>query len=99
MKSNQISYLSWCISCVPEGIPEVLSWACGGVDHFDGQARVTLRFGGFIWPVGLRDLLPHHHIEPGTRLVTKHEAGIIVIPLGVDEESATEVHWIELMVT
>lgn len=35
-------YLSWGVACVPEGISEVLSWAGGGINHFDGQARVTL---------------------------------------------------------
>lgn len=94
-----LSYLSCSIPCVPQGIPEVFSWASGGVDHFNGQARVALGFGGFIWPVRLRDLLPHDDIEPGTGLVTKHESGVVVIPLCVDEESPAEVHGIELMVT
>lgn len=87
-----MSHLSWGISCVPEGIPEVLSWASGGVNHFNGQARVALGLGGFIRPVCLRNLLPHHHVEPGTGLVAENKASVIIIPLCVDEESPTEVH-------
>ncbi len=92
LEVHQISYLSWGISCVPKGIPEVLSWASGGVDNFNGQARVTLGLGGFIRPIRLCNLLPHHDIEPGTGLVAEHEASIIIVPLCVDEESPTEVH-------
>ena len=84
---------------MPEGIPEVFSWASGGVDHFNGQARVALGLGGFIRPVRLCDLLPHDDIESGTGLVTKHKSGVIIIPLCVDEESPTEVHGIELVIT
>lgn len=91
-------YLSRGIPSVPKGISEVLSWTGGGINHLNGQARIALGLGGFIWPVGLCNLLPHHHIEPGTGLVAKYEAGIIIIPLCVDEESPTEVHSIELMV-
>lgn len=43
-----MSYLSRSIPGVPEGVSEVLSWAGGGVDHFNGQARVALGLGGFI---------------------------------------------------
>lgn len=35
-QGKQIPYLSHSISCVPESIPKVLSWAGGRVDHFDG---------------------------------------------------------------
>lgn len=35
-QGKQIPYLSYSISCVPESIPEVLSWAGGRVNHFDG---------------------------------------------------------------
>lgn len=93
-----MSYLSWGIPGVPEGISEVLSWACGGVNYFNGQARVSLSLGGFIWPVCLRNLLPHHNIEPGTGLVAKHKTSVIIIPLCVDEEGPAKVHCVELMV-
>lgn len=35
-QGKQIPHLSRSVSCVPESIPEVLSWAGGRVDHFDG---------------------------------------------------------------
>lgn len=95
---EQMSYLSCGISCVPEGISEVLSWASGGVDHFNGQARVALGLGGFIRPVGLCNLLPHHDVEPRAGLVAEHKASVVVIPLRVDKESPTEVNRIELVV-
>lgn len=98
-KDLKMSYLSWGIPSVPEGISEVLSWASGRINYLNGQARISLSLGGFIWPVCLCNLLPHHNIEPRTGLVAKHKTGIIVIPLCVDEESPTKVHCIELMVS
>ena len=50
-------------------------------------------------PVGLGDLLPHHNIETAVGLVAKHKPGVVIIPFGVDEEGATEVHGIKLVVT
>lgn len=47
-RGQRIPYLPRSIACVPEGIPEMLPWAGGRVDHFDGQARITLGLGGFI---------------------------------------------------
>lgn len=76
----------------------MLSRASGGVHYFDGQARVSLSLGGFIGPVGLGDLLPHYHIEPGAGLVAKHKASVIIIPLCVDEERPAKVHRVELVV-
>ena len=94
-----LSYLSCSIPCVPQGIPEVFSWASGGVDHLNGQARVARGGGGVMLPWLLLNWLPHGGLEPGTGLVTKHESGVVVIPLCVDKESPAEVHGIELMVT
>lgn len=94
-----LAYLSCGVARVPESISKVLSWAGGGVNYFDGQAWVPLGFGGFTGPVGLRNLLPHHNVEPGTGLVAEHKASIIVISLCVYEESSTEVHGVELVVT
>lgn len=99
MREDQIAYLSCSIPCVPESIPKVLSWTSGRVDHFNGQTRVALGLGGFIWPVSLCNLFPHHNIKPGAGLVAEHKASIIIIPLCVDKKSPTEVHWIELVVT
>jgi len=93
------THLFWGVSGVPQGISQVLTRPCGRVDHFDWQARVALSSRGCVGPVGLCDLFPHHGVEAGAGLVAKHEAGVIVIPLCVDEESPAEVYWIELMVT
>lgn len=93
-----LSHLSSRVSGVPQGVSEVLSRSSGGVDHFNGQTRVTLSLSGFIGPVRLRNLLPHHHVEPGAGLVAEHEACIVVVPLCVDEEGSTEVHGVELVV-
>lgn len=98
-RENEIPYLSCSIPCVPKGIPEVLSRASSGVYDFNRQPRVTLGLSRFVWPVGLCNLLPHYDIKPGTGLVTKHKASIVIIPLSVDEESSAEVHCIELVVT
>lgn len=91
------TYLSWSVSGVPEGIPQMLARPCGGVNHFDWQPWVTLCFGRCAGPVGLCDLLPHDHVEARAGLVSKNEAGIVIIPLSVDEERSTEVDWIELI--
>lgn len=98
-KESEIPYLSCSIPCVPKGIPEVLSWASGGVYDFNGQPRVTLGLSRFVWPVGLCDLLPHYDIKPGTGLVAEHKASVVIVPLCVDEERSAEVHWVELVVT
>lgn len=50
-------------------------------------------------PVGLGDLLPHHNIEAAAGLVAKHKSGVVIVPVGVDEEGATEVHSIKLIIT
>lgn len=84
---------------MPQGVPEVLSWAGGGVHHFNGEAGVALGLGGFVRPVCLCDLLPHHDVEPGAGLVAEYKAGVVIVPLCVDEESSAEVHRVELMVT
>lgn len=47
-KVPQMSYLSWGIPSVPKGISEVLSWASGGIDYFNGKARVSLSLGRFV---------------------------------------------------
>lgn len=97
-KDSKIPYLSCSIPRVPKGIPEVLSWAGGGVDNFNGQPRVTLGLSRFIWPVGLRDLLPHHDVKPGAGLVAEHKASVVIVPLCVDEERSAEVYRVELVV-
>ncbi len=88
-----------CLRCVPQGVPQMLAWPCGGVNHFDWQPWVTLCLGRWAGPVGLCDLLPHDHVEARARLVSENEAGIVIIPIRVDEESSTEVNWIELIKT
>ncbi len=93
------TYLSWSVSGVPQGVPQMLAWPCGGVNHFDWQPWVTLCLGRWAGPVGLCDLLPHDHVEARARLVSENEAGIVIIPIRVDEESSTEVNWIELIKT
>lgn len=84
---------------MPQGIPQVLAWPGGRVHDFHGKARVSLSPSGVGVPVGLCDLLPHHHIEAAARLVAKHKSSIVIIPLCVDEEGATKVHSIELIIT
>lgn len=92
-------YLSYCISCMPQSIPKVFSWTCGGIDHFDGQSRVALSFCGCLRPVGLCDLFPHHHIEAGAGLIAEYKASIIIISVGIDEEGSTKVHCIKLVIS
>lgn len=75
----------------------MLPRSCGGVDYFDGHSGVALSSGRGVGPVGLCDLLPHHHIEPGAGLVAKHKASVVIIPVCVDEERSTEVHCIKLI--
>lgn len=84
---------------MPQGVPQVLSWARGGVDHLNGQTRVALSPGGGVGPVGLGDLLPGGSVEPGAGLVAKHEACVVVISVRVYEEGSAEVHCVELIVT
>lgn len=84
---------------MPQGVPQVLAWSRCGVHHFHRKAGVSLSPSGVGVPIGLGDLLPHHHIKAAARLVPKHEASIVIIPLSVDEEGATEVHRIKLIIT
>lgn len=84
---------------MPQGVPQVLARPCRGVHHFHRKARVSLSPGGVGVPVGLGDLLPHHHVEAAAGLVAKHKASVVVVPLGVDEEGTTEIHRVELIVT
>lgn len=84
---------------MPQGVPEMLARSGGWVYYFNGQSGVTLCFGGGMGPIGLCDLFPHHHVKPRTGLVAKHKADVVVIAVGVDEERATEVHSVELIIT
>lgn len=93
------SYLSCGVAGVPQGIPQMLSRAGGGVDHFDGQARVALSSGGGVGPVGLCDLFPHHRVEARTGLVAKDKSGVVVVSVGVDVKCSAEVHGAELVIT
>lgn len=93
------SYLARGISCVPQGIPQVLARPCGRVHDFHRKARVSLSPRGVDVPVGLGDLLPHHNVEAAARLVAEHKSGIVIIPFSVDKEGATEVHSIKLIIT
>ena len=93
------THLFWGVSGVPQGISQVLTRPCGRVDHFDWQARVALSSRGCVGPVGLCDLFPHHGVEAGAGLVAKHEPGVVVISVSVNEERSTEIHSAELIVT
>ena len=84
---------------MPQGVPQVLPRARGGVDHFEGHARDAEGLGGLLLPVGLGDLLPHHHVEAAAGLVAEHEAGIVVVAVGVHVHRAAEVHGAELIET
>lgn len=76
---------------MPQGIPQVLARACGGVYHLEGHARVAVCPGGLVLPVGLSDLLPHDHVEAAAGLVAKDEASVVVVPVRVDVKRAAEV--------
>lgn len=93
------SHLSWSVSGVPQGVPQMLTRARGGVDHFDWQARVALSSCGCVRPVCLCDLFPHHRVEAWTGLVAKHKPSVVVISVRVDEERSTEVHCAEFIKT
>lgn len=83
---------------MPQGIPQVLTRSGGGIHNLYRQAGISLSPCGVGVPVGLGDLFPHHDIEAAAGLVAEHEAGIVVIPLGVDEEGTTEIHGIKLII-
>lgn len=97
--AGRCSHLARGVSCVPQRIPQVLARPRGGVHNLHRKSRVSLSPRGVGVPVGLSDLLPHHNIEAAAGLVAKHKAGIVVIPLSVDEEGATEVHSIKFIIT
>lgn len=84
---------------MPQGIPQVLARPRGGVHDFYRKAGISLSPRGVDVPVGLGDLLPHHNVEAAARLVAEHKSGIVIISFGVDEEGATEVHSIKLIIT
>lgn len=93
------SHLSWGVSGVPQGISQMLARPSSGVDHFDWQARVALSSCGCVRPIGLCDLFPHDCVETWAGLVSEHKPSIVIISVCVDEESSTEVHGDELIVT
>ena len=70
--------------------------SCG---HLEGHARDAKGLGGPVLPVGLRDLLPHHHVEASAGLVAEDKASIVVITLRVHVEGPAEIHSIELIKT
>lgn len=90
------SYLARSVSCVPQGIPQVLPRPCGRVHNLHRQAWVSLSPGRVGVPVGLSELLPHHHVEAAARLIAKHKSSVVIVSFRVNEEGATEVHSIKL---
>lgn len=97
--AGRCSHLARGVSCVPQGIPQVLARPRGGVHNLHGKSRVSLSPRGVGVPVGLSDLLPHHNIEAAAGLVAKDEAGIVVVTVRVDIERAAEVDRPELVET
>lgn len=93
------AHLALCVARVPQSVPQVFARPRGGVHHLEGHSRVAVGPGGLVFPVGLRHLLPHHHIEAAAGLVAKDEAGIVVVTVRVDIERAAEVDRPELVET
>lgn len=56
-------HLPWCVPRVPQRVPQVLARPRGGVHHLEGHAGVAIGPCRLVLPVGLRHLLPHHHVE------------------------------------
>ena len=50
-------------------------------------------------PVCLARLFPHDSVEAGTVLVAEDKADIVVVGVGIDEESAGEINTTEGIVT
>lgn len=84
-------HLTLGVAGVPQSVAQVLAGPRGGVHHLEGHAGVAVGAGGLVLPVGLRDLLPHHHIEAAAGLVAEDEAGVVIVPVGVDVKRAAEV--------
>lgn len=93
-----MAHLSWGVSSVPQGVPQVLTRSSGGVDHFDGQTRVALGSRWCVGPVCLCYLFPHDSVESWAGLVAENKAGVVIVSVGVDEEGSTEIHSAKLIV-
>ena len=93
------AHLSLCVARVPQGVPQVLTRARGGVHHLEGHPRVAVGPGGLVLPVGLRHLLPHHHVEAAAGLVAEDKARVVVVTDRVHVERAAEVDRPELVET
>lgn len=91
------AHLSRSVPCVPQGIPEVFSSTGGRIDHFEWNSGNSKGLRGLVLPVCLCDLFPHDHIEARARLVSKHEACIVVVPVSVHIHGPAEVHGAELV--
>lgn len=63
------------------------------------NARFSYCSEGRGLPVRLLRLLPHHHIETGRVLVSKDEAGIVVIGHRIHMECSLEINTTECSVT
>lgn len=93
------AHLSLRVARVPQGVPQVLARPRGGIHHLEGHPRVAVGPGGLVFPVGLRHLFPHHHVEAAAGLVAKDEASIVIVAVCVDVECAAEVDRPELVET
>lgn len=93
------AYLVWRIARVPQGVSEELPRAGTRLDGLQLYARLGGRPEGSRLPVCLSRLLPHNDVEAAAVLVAEHEAGVVVVRVGVDEERAAEIDATELSVT
>lgn len=91
------AHLSRSVPRVPQSIPEVFSSTGGRIDHFERNSGNSKGLRGFVLPVRLSDLFPHDHIEAGARLVSEHEACVVVVPVSVHVHSPAEVHGAEFV--
>lgn len=91
------AHLSGSVPRVPQSIPEVFSCAGGRINHFERNSGNSESLGGLVLPVRLRDLFPHDHIEAGARLVSEHEACVVVVSVRVHVHGPAEVHSAEVI--
>jgi len=86
------------VSGMPQTVAQHFAWSCSAVDQLDLNSRLCVGNERLLVPIFLSVTLPHYRIEAMIALITEDESNVVIIILGINEESSFQVNAIERIV-